>query len=40
MEVDDVVWTRLEASLPDVMEPRIDVIGCGVIFVADPLRAE
>jgi ATP-dependent helicase HepA len=39
MEVDDVVWSRLEASLPDVLEPRIDVIGCGVIFVADPSRA-
>lgn len=33
-------WDRLEAAAPNELEPKVDVIGCGVIFVGDPAKLE
>lgn len=31
---------RLEVGIPDRFQPQIDVLGCGVIFVCDPMKLE
>lgn len=40
MEANPDAYRRLESRLPEYLEPQIDVLGCGVIFVADPRKRE
>lgn len=37
---DDVAWDRLAAAAPEELQARLDVIGCGVIFVGDPTEVD
>ncbi len=36
----DADFARLEAAIPDRFQPQTDVLGCGVIFVGDPMKLD